>query len=324
MSEAVLLAGKRGSGKSLGAVGMASRYLKEGRVVATNLNLNIEHLVPAYCETPWYRLPDWPSASDLTALPPGNPDPTKESKNGLLILDEAATFLASRQWSAEGRQALINWLVQSRKYGWDLLLIAQHARLIDVAIRDALIEVQGTMRRMDKVQVPILSSVWKYFTGKALHFPKIHYVALRYGFNNDAPIADRWFFRGADFFKAYDTTQRINPEIGVKETIKMPSAWEVKGSKMAKWDLRRQMAAGGLVIGLLVGFGSGYAAHAFKPAANLASEALDPAVKVKSVVRDGEGGTVVLLSNGQSARAIAENHDATGSRYKVGATWYGQ
>ncbi len=323
MAESVLLAGKRGSGKTLGAVGMAARYLKEGRVVATNLNLNVEHLVPAYCETPWYRIPDWPTAEDLIALPPGNPNPTKESKNGLLILDEAATFLASRQWSAEGRQAVINWLVQSRKYGWDLLLIAQHARLIDVAVRDALIEVQGTMRRMDKVQVPVVSSVWKYFTGKPLHFPKIHYVALRYGFQFEAPVADRWFFRGADYFKGYDTLQKIHPDIGQKTTTRMPSAWDLKGSKMSKWDLRRQMAAGGLVIGALVGFAGGYAAHAFKPGEK-AAETVDAGVKVRSVVRDGEGGTVVLLSDGKTGRVSQEKHDLSGSRYKVGTTWYGQ
>lgn len=324
MSEAVLLAGKRGSGKSLGALSMIRRYLESGRAVATNLDVFVEHLVPAYCETRFFRVPDHPTADDLKALPLGNANPTQENRNGLLVLDEAATFLNSREWNGSGRQDVISWLVQSRKYGWDLLLIAQHGNLIDKQIRDALIEIQGTVRRLDKMQVPLLSGLWKYFTSRPLHFPKIHYVALRYGWANDAPVADRWFWRGGDLHKGYDTLQKISPLTGQTGTACMLSAYDIKGRRMGKWALRQQMAAGGLVIGCLVGFAGGYLAARMKPeAAPVVAEVVDPAIKVKATAQDIEGRHVVLLTDGRAAVPNAVKADAQGRRYRVGDKWYG-
>jgi len=324
MSEAVLLAGKRGSGKSLGALSMIARYLESGRTVATNLNVFVEHLVPAYCATRFYRIPDHPSADDLKNLDLGNPEPTNEKNNGLLVLDEAATFLNSREWNGNGRQDVISWLVQSRKYGWDLLLIAQHGNLIDKQIRDALIEIQGTVRRLDKMQVPLVSPLYKYFTNKPLHFPKIHFVALRYGFAVDAPVADRWFWRGGELYQGYDTLQKISPLTGQTGTACMLSAYDVKGRHMSKWDLRRQMAAGGLVIGCLLGFVGGYLAAKLKPAAvEVVAEAVDSAVKVKAKATDIDGREVVLLTDGRSAVPSRMKADAKGQRYLIGNTWYG-
>lgn len=324
MSEAVLLAGKRGSGKSLGAISMAQKYLKAGRTVATNLDIFIEHLVPSYCTTRFFRLPDFPTESHLQLLPPGNPDPTNEKKNGLLILDEAATFLNSREWNGEGRQKVISWLVQSRKFGWDLLLISQHANLIDKQIREALIEIQGTVRRMDKIQVPLLSSLYKYFTSEPLHFPQIHFVALRYGFQPDAPVADRWYWRGTEFHKCYDTLQRISPLTGQQGLSTMLSAYDLKGSKMKKWDLRRQMAAGGLVIGLLLGFAAGYAGHWYKAKNEAAKQpiiVMDDA-KVKGVV-NGQV-TRVILTDGRTMIAEGMKTDMSGTQFKIGGRWYAE
>lgn len=324
MSEAVLLAGKRGSGKSLGALSMIERYMKEGRTVATNMDLFVDKLVPAYVDTRWYRLPDYPTAEDLKELPLGNPIPTEEKRNGLLCLDEVATYLNSREWSGSGRQDLISWLVQSRKYGWDLLLIAQHANLIDKQVRDALIEIQGTVRRMDKMQVPVLSALWKYFFQKPLHFPRIHFVALRYGFAFNAPVADRWFWRGAELHAAYNTLQKISPLTGQVGTSTMLSAWDLKGRYMSKWDLRRQMAAGGLVIGLLLGFAGGFGAAKWQPAVKpVVAEALDPAVKVRGIAQDGSGRNVVILTDGRTGIATSMKSDGKGTRYLVAGVWYG-
>lgn len=323
MSEAVLLAGKRGSGKSLGAVDMARRYLEEGRPVATNLDLFVENLVPAFNETRWYRIPDHPTADDLKALPFGNPEPTNEKRNGLLILDEAATFLNSREWTGNGRQDVISWLVQSRKYGWDLLLIAQHANLIDKQIREALIEIQGTVKRMDKMQVPLLSTIHKYFTQKPLHFPKIHFVALKYGFAIDSPVADRWFWRGGDLHKAYDTLQKISKDYGQQATATMLSAYELKGRYMNKWDLRRQMAAGGLVLGMLLGFAGGFGSakwHSNRQPDQVPIVADD--AKVKGVINADV--MRVVLTDGRVLIAESMKADKNGTQYKVGGRWYAE
>lgn len=337
MSESVLLAGKRGSGKSLGAVQLAGKYLASGRIVATNLNLFVEHLVPAYCKTRWIRLPDHPTAEDCKLMPLGNPylkweegksDPVmlpgyQEKANGLLLLDEVATFLNSREWNGGGRQDFISFLAQSRKYGWDLCFLAQHWNMVDKQIREALIEIQGTVRRMDKMAVPLLSPLWKYFTGEPLTFPKIHFVFLRYGFAQGAPVSDRWFWRGHDLYKAYDTLQKICGISGQQGVSMMFSAWDLKGRKMKKWDLRRQMAAGGLVIGLLLGMAGGYGAHWYKVKSmpeEVAEQKTGDEVKVRGVI--GGAVTRLVLSDGRTVTAEEVKATATGVRYKSGSKWY--
>ncbi|MDL1889321.1 hypothetical protein FBQ96_07025 [Nitrospirales bacterium NOB] len=333
MSDGVLIAGKRGSGKTLGALSMMRKYLVAGRTVATNLNIFIENLVPAYVTTRFYRVADHPTSQDLELLPLGNPflyrdetgevlmrDGFTEKKNGLLVLDEVSTFLNAREWQEGNRSKLLAWLVQSRKYGWDLLLITQHAEQIDRQVRTALIELQGTVRRMDRIQVPILSMIWKYFTNEPLHFPRIHFLALRYGFEVHAPIADRWFWRGTDDYKAYDTLQKISPITGQQGVSTMLSAYDIKGKRMNKWDLRRQMAAGGLVIGIMMGFAGGWFGGRYQ-LPETKPVTVDEVITVKGVA-GGAGNMTVVLSDGRTATADAFKADNEGVRYRVGGKWY--
>lgn len=333
MSDGVLIAGKRGSGKTLGALSMMRKYLVAGRTMATNLNIFVENLVPAYIETRFYRLADHPTSQDFELLPLGNPflffddsgevrmrDGFSEKKNGLLVLDEVSTFLNSRDWQGGDRNKVLAWLVQSRKFGWDLLLITQHGNQIDKQVREALIEVQGTVRRMDRIQVPLLSPIWKYFTNEPLHFPRIHFLALRYGFDAHAPVADRWFWRGNDDYKAYDTLQKISSITGQQGVSTMLSAWDLKGKKMNKWDLRRQMAAGGLVIGLMIGFGGGWFGGQYRMPESTA-ETIDETVTVKGVV-EGGGSMSVVLTDGRTALVTSFKADKQGARYQVGGKWY--
>ena len=63
MTDGTLLAGKRGAGKSLIAVSRIRDYMWAGRMIATNLNIRVEHLVPPRNRVRPYRLPDWPSAA---------------------------------------------------------------------------------------------------------------------------------------------------------------------------------------------------------------------------------------------------------------------
>lgn len=57
--------------------------------------------------------------------------------NTLLILDEAGVYFNARDWqiSANTRKEWIKFFSQSRKFGYDVVLIAQDARMIDRQIR---------------------------------------------------------------------------------------------------------------------------------------------------------------------------------------------
>lgn len=195
-----LVTGRLGSGKSLACVGKAVEYASKGRRVVSNFFLDLapacfrqdSHL--ARCAP--LIIPSRPTAADLVALGRGGPS---EHEAGLLILDECGTFLNSRQWQGSGRNALIDWFLHSRKLGWDIILICQHQAMLDKQIRDAMCEFLVTVRRLDKMSVPIIS--WLL----PIKLPQVHIAQVRYGLGPNDPTSDHWVFRGKNLYACYNT-----------------------------------------------------------------------------------------------------------------------
>jgi len=63
--------GKKRSGKGLFCAGLIRDALREGRRVATNMDIFPEHLVSPHNKTCFIRLPDHPTAQDMNALGQG-------------------------------------------------------------------------------------------------------------------------------------------------------------------------------------------------------------------------------------------------------------
>lgn len=205
-----LVTGRLGGGKTLCSVGRLVQYLERGRPCASNLDLDLTKL-PAAVQLPRVvRLPDRPSADDLYALGVAN-DTSDEEKNGLLLLDECGVIFNSREWNDKGRQPVIDWLLHSRKLGWDVLLIVQAASLLDKQLREALCEMLVVCKRLDRLKVPFIGSLGRLLTfglwsGK---MPRVHVASVRYGLGPDGIASDTWWFRGVDLFGIYDTKQRF-------------------------------------------------------------------------------------------------------------------
>ncbi|HZX31567.1 MAG TPA: zonular occludens toxin domain-containing protein [Rhodocyclaceae bacterium] len=344
MTDGTLLGGKRGHGKSLIATGRMREYMWSGRMVATNLNLRVEYLVPPRNKVRPFRLPDWPTAADLEALPLGNPGlewregepypviredyPYTEEENGLLVLDEVATFLNSREWQDKGRQALINWFLHSRKYGWDLLFLAQAPSLVDKQLRDALFDLFGTTRRLDKVQVPFFGRI-AALMGFKMRLPKWHVAHIKYGAQQGAPLSESIWIRGHDLYKAYDTTQKINPETGVKagEGYQYLSAWDLRGRHMTWWEMNRKAILLFVCLGVLLGAGLDRFFLATKPT----SQTVAATAKIDDKYATGVTGSGfyrdgalyrVVLSDGRTVVADSFRETSQGWQAKVGDLWY--
>ncbi|WP_081081487.1 MULTISPECIES: zonular occludens toxin domain-containing protein [Burkholderia] len=344
MTDGTLLAGKRGAGKSLIAMSRIREYMWAGRMVATNLNLRVEYLVPPRNTVRPFRVPDWPTADDLMLLPLGNPglewregesypvmrDGYKfsEDENGLLVLDELATFLNSRDWQAKDRQSLINWLLHSRKFGWNLLFIAQHVGLIDKQVRDALFDLYGNTRRLDKVQVPVIGRVAS-LAGIRLRLPKWHVAHVRYGTQPGAPLSETVWVRGHDLYRAYDTTQKINPDVGVRtgEGFQYLSAWDLRGRYMSWWEMNKKAILLFVLLGALLGGG---ADRVFFARATLDHVAVAPPVSEEKYAtgvtgrgfyRDGQLFKIVL-SDGRVVTADIFRETPSGWEAKLGELWY--
>ncbi|HVL77378.1 MAG TPA: zonular occludens toxin domain-containing protein [Noviherbaspirillum sp.] len=207
-----IVTGKKGNGKSLVCVGKIRDALMAGRAVATNLDLKLDKLLPPHIKNVrCYRLPDYPSVEDMEALGMGS-DKLDESSYGLIVVDECATFLNTREWGDKKRQPLLNWFVHSRKYRWETMFIAQNINQLDKQLREALADHHVVCKRIDKLRIPFLGPLTKHVLGFELRPPKVHVAAVRYGMEHSALITDRWTYRGVGLYAAYDTEQVFDPE----------------------------------------------------------------------------------------------------------------
>lgn len=204
--------GKLGTGKTKFCVWMAQQALRDGRRVASNVDLYLDKLVPEGRKSFYLRIPDKPDSETLEAIGHGNPESYDEDRNGVLILDELGTWLNARSFQDKSRAGLLDWLIHARKKGWDVYLIVQDAGMIDKQVREALIEYQCTCIRMDKVKLPFIGWLLAAI-GSMLGFPRwgylprMHQVVARVGQGTGKIVADRWLFRGDDLHAAYDTRQ---------------------------------------------------------------------------------------------------------------------
>lgn len=208
-----VVTGKLGAGKSLLAVSRIRHYLREGRRVATNLDLTLENMLDAHNRAARVmRIPDKPTAGDLDAIGLGA-DILDESRYGLLVLDELGTWLNARSWGDKDRQGVIDWLIHSRKRRWDVILLVQNQSMMDKQVREALLEYLVTCKRLDKVKVPVLGALGKWLSLGAWNgcIGRVHLGVVVYAAGTailaNALVVERWLYRGVDLFRAYDTEQ---------------------------------------------------------------------------------------------------------------------
>lgn len=199
--------GKLGTGKTKFCVWRAQQSLRTGVRVASNVDLNLEHLVPELAGARYIRIPDKPTATDLDAIGHGNPETYDEDRNGILILDELGSWLNTRNFQDKSRAPVIDWLIHARKHGWHVFFICQDASMIDAQVRNALIEYTCRCRRLDKVKIPFFGDILGMFNRKWAYMPRMHMVAARIGEGASVIVAERWNFRGDDLHAAYDTRQ---------------------------------------------------------------------------------------------------------------------
>ena len=231
-----LVSGKLGSGKTLASVGQIRDKLLTGCKVATNLDLKLENLLPSRYGKPGgklpvscVRIPDKPAIDDLIALGSGN-DSMDENKNGIIVLDELASWLNSRTFNDKTRIPVIDWLLHSRKHGWDVFFVCQHLEQIDKQVRTALVEYLVTCRRLDRLKIPFIGKFIQSFTAGYIkgNLPKIHIATVRYGCEKDAIVADRWVYQARDLYNAYNTRQVFTDSYsdGVYSYL---TPWHLKG-----------------------------------------------------------------------------------------------
>jgi len=222
-----LVSGKLGSGKTLACVGQIREAIFAGRRVATNLDLELAELVgPRNRTARVVRLPDKPCVDDLAILGSGNDSPD-ENQNGVLVLDELASWINARTFNDKARAPVLDWLIHSRKYGWDVFFVCQNIAQVDKQLRESLVEYLVVCRRLDRLKIPLIGGLIRGLTAGTCKgmLPKIHVAVVRYGVDQQAPIADRWVYRARDLYRAYDTRQVFSDRYDTGPYSLLPPAY---------------------------------------------------------------------------------------------------
>ena len=191
------ITGKLGAGKGLVSVShMVEQYIRRNRPVATNFDLYFEHYPnPQRRELSVIRLPDKPDAAHLQALGRAYSGGYDEDNNGLILLDECASWFNSRQWRDKGRQALIEWLIHARKLGWDLYFNVQSFDVVDAQARQLIGE--HVVNCYAGKKLPLL---------RLLPF-RVHIGAVYYMMDGGKQKVATWMYNASRYYNFYDTRQ---------------------------------------------------------------------------------------------------------------------
>ena len=319
-----VLQGKKGNGKGIIACHLIRKYLEAGKPVATNMNIYLEHMFPPESKTYVYRLPDQPSPDDMEALGQ-NPTGGDEAKNGLIVLDECASWLNSREFRDKDRHRLIDWFLHSRKLGWDVVYIIQSINMLDKQFRDGFAEHLVNAQRLDRLPIPFVGPFLR-FIGFAGRLPKIHVGVVRYGCSAQAPVVERIYARGNRYYKAYDTTQRFTPfnEFGGLSCT-LP-AYHVYGRYHSRWQMYKKIVASSLFSGIFAGALFAYIAMTSMGYSKAAPQSLVPNEPVKIVGHTIHGGNLIaVLPDGKTVSTKVFRLDADGVSFAVnGQRYYGE
>ena len=197
-----IVQGKLGTGKGKYGVTKIRDALVQGKRVATNCDLFLEHLLPANSRMTALRLPDKPTPEDMALIGQGYEGKIDRNKDGILVLDELGSWLNARSFQDKNRSGFLDWLIHARKHRWTTYLIAQDVEMIDKQIRVSVCEYQIKCINLENLKIPVIGHLLGPF-GK---LPRMHVAQISL---TDVPgvQVDRDFYRADDIQNGYDTEQ---------------------------------------------------------------------------------------------------------------------
>lgn len=121
-----------------------------------------------------------------------------------LVLDEAQLLFNSRDWNMKGRMEWLSFFTQHRKYGYQVILVAQFDRMLDRQIR-SVIEYEYIHRKVSNFG--IWGKLFSVFAaGKMFCSVKMWY-----------PLRERigadWFVAKPKYYKLYDTYKKFGADL---------------------------------------------------------------------------------------------------------------
>lgn len=225
-----LYSGTPGSGKSLHVASRIYHGLRFGRLTVCNFEIVTQYIKKKNSEKlPFVYLPNNELSPDrlieisrkhfkYRAMKNGSKSVRVKEDDILLVIDECQIMFNSRNWQQSGRDKWLSFFSQHRKYGYEIVLVAQFDGMVDRQIR-TLIE-------------------YEYIHRKANNFGWFGKVLTVLAFGNLFCSVKMWYPLneriGSEFFKAHKRYYRIYDTFAFfdqtddkkqkkKEALKLPS-----------------------------------------------------------------------------------------------------
>lgn len=198
-----LYSGTPGSGKSLHTASVIYHLLRINRPVICNFPIALDR-VHKKKKLPFYYWDNYeltPKALVEFAREywnGGKNGKKKRVKEGYLTLfvDESQILFNSRDWNKEGRSEWLKFFTQHRKFGFDVILVAQFDEMLDKQIR-SLIEYQVIHRKVSNFG--LVGKIMSLFA-----FGKL-FCAVCYWYPMKERLSADWFIGKAKYWSLYDT-----------------------------------------------------------------------------------------------------------------------
>lgn len=199
----VLYSGTPGSGKSLHTASLIYHRLQNNKAVVANFPINFDAIRKKKKKGKSIDFPFLyydnldlsPSVLVKYARVYFGGKPIKEGAI-VLIVDEAQIIFNSRDWNAAGRRDWLKFFTQHRKYGFDVVLVAQYDDMLDKQIR-ALIEYEVIHRKASNFG--LFGKILGFLTFGQL------FCAVRYWYPIKERVSADWFRLKKKYYKLYDT-----------------------------------------------------------------------------------------------------------------------
>lgn len=203
-----LYSGTPGSGKSLHAASVIYWALKRGRPVVCNFPISVSKVSKNVVKINFFELsnsdltPEWLiTFSKVYFWSAGKP--VREGSI-TLIIDECQLLFNAREWQQTGRSEWLSFFTQHRKYGYNIILVAQFDRMIDRQIR-SLIEYEYVHRKVSNFGVG--GFFLNLFAGGKL------FVAVKIWYPLKEKIGSEFFRARKKYYSLYDTFDTFGSEL---------------------------------------------------------------------------------------------------------------
>lgn len=201
-----LYSGTPGSGKSLHSASVIYWTLKRGFPVIANFSICTEKIkgkkIGQFSEVSNNELsPDYLMSYSMRYFE------GRRVREGeiLLIIDECQLLFNSREWNVKGRAEWLAFFTQHRKYGYDIILVAQFDRMIDRQIR-SLIEYEQIHRKVSNFGLK--GKILSFLMGGNM------FVSVKMWYPLKEKVSSEFFRARKKYYALYDTYGNFSTDVG--------------------------------------------------------------------------------------------------------------